>query len=366
MSPDLRNAHLPCALLALLSCGDSTSSTSSTGAGAASTTQGSAGGFGASGGWGGCYTTTDAHCGGGGSASSGGAAGGGGASSTPLFVAVGYGGRRMISTDGVAWTDDVVVDPMGGDDNNLFRGVGYGNGTFVAVGGSSEGQIFTSADGVTWTPRTPGSSWIGDVAFDGGVFIAAGGNGLRQRSEDLGATWIDQGPYYAGHFRGIASGDGLVVAAGHTYGQANNEGLIARSIDLGATWETELVGGPQYGSIAFGAGRFVAAGQAGCRSSADGVEWAACGVAGELGRVVFLNDQFLIPDATGLFVSTDGVTWSHIEGPSRGLTSFGQGIYLAIGWPDRIERSTDLASYTVVNQDTGPAFTEIVFGTIGP
>lgn len=247
-----------------------------------------------------------------------------------MFVAVGYGGRRMSSLDGATWSNDIVVDPNGGDDNNLFRGLGYGDGVFVAVGGSSSGQIFTSLDGANWTPQIPASSWLGDVTFIDGVFVAAGGNGARQRSSDGGVTWTDEGPYFAGHFRGIASGNGVVVAAGHTYNTDPFVGLTARSTDAGATWETEQTGGPAFGSIAFGAGVFVAVGADGCRRSSDGSAWADCGIAGGgLDRVVFANGEFLVPDAAGYHRSADGAAWSHQDAPSRGVQTFGLGFYVA-------------------------------------
>src|SRR5688572_22291212 len=67
---------------------------------------------------GGGGTTSD----GGSTGDAGGPVGGGGAApeGTPIFVAVGYGGRRMSSLDGVTWDNDIIVDPNGGDDNNLF------------------------------------------------------------------------------------------------------------------------------------------------------------------------------------------------------------------------------------------------------
>ncbi|MBL8743124.1 MAG: hypothetical protein JNK04_18570 [Myxococcales bacterium] len=299
-----------------------------------------------------------------GGAGTGGEGGGVAPSGTPIFVAVGYGGRRMSSLDGVTWENDIVVDPNGGDDNNLFRGLGYANGLFVAVGGSSEGQIFTSTNGADWTAQTPGSSWIGDVVFVDGAFIAAGGNGLRQRSSDQAVTWTNQAPYYAGHFRGIAAGGGIAVAAGHTYNTDPFVGLVSVTTDAGLTWSEPLTGGPAYGSIAFGAGVFVAAGDGGCRSSSDGVDWTDCGIGGGLGRVVFANGEFLIPDDAGYHHSADGATWSHVDGPSKGIQTFGLGQYLATSWPDRIESSTDLQTYTIVNQDTGPAIVQIELGYI--
>ena len=147
-----------------------------------------------------------------------------------MFVAVGYGGRRIRSADGIQWDSDVIVDPQGGDDDNLFRGVAFIDGQFLAVGGSAKGQIATSPNGADWTFRTPGTSWLADVAPIGTTLVTAGGNGLRQRSLDGGVTWVDAAPYYAGHYRGITSGKGTAVAAGHTYGNSM-VGLTTTSID---------------------------------------------------------------------------------------------------------------------------------------
>ena len=69
-----------------------------------------------------------------------------------IFVAFGDSGTILTSADGISWT----VRTSGTTDDLV--GVAYGNGTFVAVGssfntvdGSYNGTILTSADGITWT-----------------------------------------------------------------------------------------------------------------------------------------------------------------------------------------------------------------------
>src|SRR5205807_461714 len=57
------------------------------------------------------------------------------------FVAVGFGGTILTSTDGVNW----LLRQSG--IQNYLKGVSYGNGQFVAV---AYGTILTSADGVNW------------------------------------------------------------------------------------------------------------------------------------------------------------------------------------------------------------------------
>ena len=70
-----------------------------------------------------------------------------------VWVAVGYGGRRMSSTDGVKWEITAEWAEKGGDDSNNLMGLAYGLGKFVAVGGggwsreTQGGHILVSKDG---------------------------------------------------------------------------------------------------------------------------------------------------------------------------------------------------------------------------
>jgi hypothetical protein len=49
-----------------------------------------------------------------------------GDSRKPIFVAVGYGGRRASSVDGVRWENDQELAPNGGDDWTLLCDVAFG------------------------------------------------------------------------------------------------------------------------------------------------------------------------------------------------------------------------------------------------
>lgn len=290
-----------------------------------------------------------------------------GATGSPMFVAVGYGGRRIRSADGIQWDSDVIVDPQGGDDDNLFRGVAFIDGQFLAVGGSAKGQIATSPNGADWTFRTPGTSWLADVAPIGTTLVTAGGNGLRQRSLDGGVTWVDAAPYYAGHYRGITSGKGTAVAAGHTYGNSM-VGLTTTSID-GKTWTAEITGGTPFHSVAYGdvsGGVFVAVGDDRCSTSSDGLNWKDCvGLTGAgFDRVVFVNGAFVIGNASGYFTSTDGGNFQHANAEHHGVVAYGVGVYVALDWPDKIFTSADLNTWTQRHGDGGPAFVDVAFGLV--
>jgi hypothetical protein len=73
---------------------------------------------------------------------------------------------------------------------NDLNGVTYGNGLFVAVGGSPDSStILTSPDGVTWTQRTsPTSNSLYGWTYGNGTFVAVGRWGTILTSPD-GVTW---------------------------------------------------------------------------------------------------------------------------------------------------------------------------------
>ena len=285
-----------------------------------------------------------------------------------IAVAVGYGTRRVRSQDGLAWTDFVEVDPNGGDDDNLLRGVGYGDGMFVAVGGAGAALTLRSLDGSAWESIANDlGNFVSDVAWQDGTFVAAGGNGLRARSLDAGGSWQDAAPYYSGHFRAIAAGDGIFVAVGHTYGDSMI-GLSSTSTD-GATWTTETTFGAPMGggSIAFGDGVFVA------RDGSGAIRTSTAGTWGEPvaqqqgeGRVIRAGGVFITSGTDGFFSSTDGAQWEPIGGgDGRGVVAWLDGRYLSLGWPLSIDASEDLQSWQNAFAMDGPGLTDIAVGSPG-
>ncbi len=63
-------------------------------------------------------------------------------SSPGIFVAVGYGGRRKSSEDGIHWQNDTKWAADGGDDDNCLFSIVFAQGKFVAVGGgASKGHV---------------------------------------------------------------------------------------------------------------------------------------------------------------------------------------------------------------------------------
>lgn len=128
-------------------------------------------------------------------------------------------GNRMVSSDGVSWSDE--------GSEYTFYDVAYGNGMYVIVGqgvvsysstaslgswttvslsGSpylhkvifvngifvaitSNGSIYTSTNGSTWTKRTSGVTWwLNEILHDGKQFIVIGDRNTILKSTN-GTTW---------------------------------------------------------------------------------------------------------------------------------------------------------------------------------
>ena len=343
--------------------------TAATGGGSAATGGGTAGGSSTGGGsaatGGGTAATGGgtAATGGGTAAAGGGSAGAGTGGGTPTVVVVGYGGRRARSTDGSTWTNFQQITANGGDDDNLFRGVGYGNGTFVAVGGSTHCYTMTSTDGITWANENRTlTAWLGGVAALGTNFVAAGGNGMRVRSTDNGRTWQNEAGYQPIHYRAVTSSGSLVVAVGHNYDSSPNVGVIATTAD-GITWTQRMRAGGTFGEVAFGNGTFIATGSGGrVARSSDGITWTDVTLAGTGGAsVAFAGTEFVVTFDSTAHRSTNGVTWTQ-SSTSHRVAGFFNGKYLGLGWPAAVFAGASLTSWTTAFSPGGSGLTGLAVG----
>ena len=198
------------------------------------------------------------------------------------FLAVGDAGAILASVDGETWIrrESTV--------SNLLSGITFGNNQIIAVGNGR--IVLTSVDGLVWAPHTvsvagsnPNASFrsinycqgafyaVQDVFIPAGITSFTHGDVLR--SED-GITW--QAVESAGTLEefqpGLASGAGLVLAlqkhqvviTGSPSPSEPGQSSIQQVVHLssnGTSWseqEFEVHSGLR--SIAYGAGRFVAAG----------------------------------------------------------------------------------------------------------
>ena len=98
------------------------------------------------------------------------------AGATPFFVAGGYQRRRLVSSDGTTWTNDVSDPPDAND--NIVNGVAFGRGTVLVTGHT--GASTSDDKGVTWKKVPPPHAWPGlggsAAAFGNGTFVIVAGN----------------------------------------------------------------------------------------------------------------------------------------------------------------------------------------------
>ncbi|WP_341279576.1 X2-like carbohydrate binding domain-containing protein [Paenibacillus sp. FSL H8-0537] len=162
-----------------------------------------------------------------------------GAYGNGLYIAVGYDGAIIKSTDAEHWENvktkadsnySGVIAPA----SFIFYGVAYGNGVFVAVG--SEGVILSSTDGVNWTQRTSGiSTQISNVeyfTFNGAGAFYALSKGKYVTSTN-GTTWTTVVP------TGLPSDKSITQVTvgnnGARLGVSSEEGKIYSTTN-GTTW----------------------------------------------------------------------------------------------------------------------------------
>ena len=205
-----------------------------------------------------------------------------------LFVAVAS--RIFTSSDGLTWTPH---NPAPNDD---WLAVTYGAGLFVAVGRS--GQIVTSPDGVVWTNRAAGlfpSSQppaLHKVVWNQNGFVAVGAGGTILHSAN-GMSWTKANSGLSEDLIALAAGASLYVAAPNITLRQTSNILLVWSQD-GLVWEPAVIDQP-YGflsALTFGDGLFVGVGNGFTITSTDGKF--------EKGDVVSIHDKNQVEFARGL------------------------------------------------------------------
>ena len=129
------------------------------------------------------------------------------------FVAVGNQGSIYRSTDGETWSGVTTTSIT----TNL-KDVKYGENVWIAVGAA--GTIISSADdGLNWSVVSAGGTFqLNSVAYQDDVWLAVGGAGMAMNSTD-GETWYKKHVVSAGtplgkQLNGVTYGDDKMVAVG--------------------------------------------------------------------------------------------------------------------------------------------------------
>ena len=201
-----------------------------------------------------------------------------------------------------------------------WTGATYANGSFLVTG--NFGTVLHSTDGVQWQASTIGES-----------------------NEVRAATWGNSG----------------YVAVG--FGQ-----LLAQSPDA-STWTLaqplNASVPPDFYTVAYGSGKYVAGGVGGIYYSSDGLQWslANTGSVNYVPNVSYGNGMF----ATGPLYSRDGITWSNAAGWCSGTIAWGNGNFVGVspGSPGQVCTSADGITWSLSGAPAPSGFSATSYLSFG-
>ena len=293
------------------------------------------------------------------------------------WVAVGYGGRRMISTDGLKWDITAEWAEKGGDDSNNLMGLAYGHGKFVAVGGggwskeTQAGHILVSADGRDWREVKQFPFRVNPVVFGGERFVVGGPDRTVWYSLD-GEKW-DQGaqvkaegfPGWAMWFRNGAYGNGTFVFMGEGGAKKEFYWCITSKDGSSADFRHDL---PQLRSLAFGGGVFVAVGNDVIVTSVDGKDWSKQDRPGDkLDWIIWTGTEFLCGGGKTTLASKDGKTWASHSLKPQGRPMWTDGTrFIGSSWPGKMSFSADGKQWQKANELTPNGINRVVKAGTNP
>lgn len=280
-----------------------------------------------------------------------------------LFVAVGQYGQRAISDDGVTWRDHQI-----GREGEVYRAVKFGNGRYVAAGTyGGKNSFAASPDGLTWQRTEKDGQYklfVHGLGFGKGTFVAVGGQPeivgvcvpFVLPSVD-GVTWADYIDIKgATILRRVAFGKGpdgqpLFVAVGDRGRRSASPDGRAWS-DAKGTKAIDTLIDVAYGTPG-GKGLFVGVGLHGLRmTSTDGLAWSprVVGEEGEhLNAIVWTGDRFVAVGMGATYTSPDGWTWSRKENKDAPLVmAYGKSVFVGANWRGRILLSEDAVTWRQV------------------
>jgi hypothetical protein len=214
------------------------------------------------------------------------------------FVFVGGGAVMGSSTNGTAW-----VVGNASSTNRLY-GITAGNSIFVAVG--TNGTILSSSDRIAWTVQNSGNTnALMGVGFGNDIFVAAGRNGTILTSSD-GANWTNQISGSVRHLTGVAYGNGMFAVVG-------SAGEILTSTN-GVSWSQTTGTLRDLKAVTYRDGLFVAVGDDVATRSTNGINWTAVTtLAGKNSSIAHDGTWFVMTADLGtVLLSTNGSSWSEV------------------------------------------------------
>ena len=247
-----------------------------------------------------------------------------------LYVAAGFDGTVITSTDAVTWSTQNPIAGLPFISSSIFANNVY----ILGTPGAPSGTLYTSSNGTTWTARSTGLNSTRALTYipETGLFIVGGsanGNNTIATSTDA-ISWT---PINKGNNTEVVS---LVYGNG-TYVYSGPSGNVGYSYDL-VTWThgTTATGATQMNKLVYGKNMF-------------------------LGITSTLNSYFTSKDGiswTRRFVSTSELdsedsTWQNV--------TYGEGVFVLVGIGE-IATSKDGIKWQIGNSGTISHITSISYG----
>ena len=226
------------------------------------------------------------------------------------YVFVGSNGTIYSSSDGTTWSTQAFSGVT-------WNSVIFENSLFVAVGNVATALgCATSLDGVTWTARTmpsTGTNW-NSVAYGNGLYLAVASSSSTSATSPDGITWT------ARTSGGSLANVTLVFGGTEAYFVmlGNSSTFYVSNTGLASPWITRTLPSTGNWGVAYGNGIFVAVNRSSSNAillSYDAVSWQATTlpVTGSWTTPIFIGDRFIILGTSASNValeSTDGRTWT--------------------------------------------------------
>jgi hypothetical protein len=288
---------------------------------------------------------------------------------TNKYVAVGQYGAVLTSPDGITWTNHANPASMNG--NNL-DGICYGDGIFVAVGGTTQ----TSPDGIHWTTRDNVSAYnLTSIIYANSLFVAAGGDGTIVTSP-YAVGWTRRAAFgNTDNLLAVTFGKNEFVAVGGDLNpttQYYGAYTIWTSLD-GVNWTRRAtIADIWLDGVAYGSNVFVAVGYNGLiLSSFDGFTWATrraeSGSYDNLAAVTYGSNLFVTVGGQegSVLTSPDGITWTARNSQTQtGLNgvAYGNNEFVAVGYNGTVVTSPDGTNWTSQTPETTSTLAAIAYG----
>jgi PKD repeat protein len=248
------------------------------------------------------------------------------------YVAVGRAGTVLTSPDARYWT------PRDSKTSNDLRCIAFGNGNYVA--GVADGKVITSPDGVDWTQADSGLFEVRDVMWNGSFFLAVGRPGIVTSAN--GFDWVPADAPDGKDLFGVAWDGSKYLAVG-----INGTAGDVLSSPTGSVWTQEAGPSSALLDVVWTGTLFVAVGnddlddsKGALWNSNNGSSWSRATLPwGTKGLYSVASKEGGETYAVGVggtgVVSTDGVAWtgSNYSWPNQALTGvvWGFGEFVMIG-----------------------------------